>query len=65
MGILVGGSIPVVPLKYEFDYRDKTVKNKHFEILLEGSKKLNYQSNHPPQMSGFDWDLDARDLAYS
>ena len=59
METLVGGIIPVVPEKYEFDYRKKNNNIQYFSnfltvsMMMEGSQKLVFQPHHPLQMSGF------------
>ena len=57
METLVEGIIPVVYEKYEFDYRNKNIKQflnfLTVGIMMEGSQILVFQANHPLQMSAF------------
>ena len=58
METLVGGIIPVVPEKYEFDIRKKNNNIQHFSnfltvsIKMEGSQKMGFQPHRPLQNSG-------------
>ena len=58
MEVLVGGIIPVVTEKHEFDTRNKSLikpfsKFLTVGIMMEGSQNMGFHLNHPQQKPGF------------
>ena len=66
METLVGGTKPVITYKNEFiEIIEHFLNFLTVGIMMEGSQIVVLQPNHPLSMSGFDWDLDGTNQAFS